>query len=360
MALTKMTRLTRRLLHVNGKALGALLLAFVIGSMSVTKTVAEETLVPSSMVNASDVLKLKSSQLPARPKIGLALGGGGSRGAAEIGVLEVLDKEGIHFDYICGTSIGSIIGGLYDAGVPMSTLHEEFESCRLMRHFMSVSLPMAVVLSPVVFAARLVRLKRYDGLYPGWSFHHYLEKMTPSGSHEIQSLKTPYAAVTYNLTDGKPNMIVGGSLPKAMMASSAVPELREPILYGDKVCVDGGTACNLPVKQCRQMGADIVIAVNIDEPFETLELKALQKIGSIPKRILNWDLYSSDAPQASIADVVIHPDTAGVTLITTSRKEARKAIEAGRKAGEAALPAIRERLRGVGTIAGSQTSKTVE
>src|SRR5271168_4830858 len=143
MALTKMTRLTRRLLHVNGKALGALLLAFVIGSMSVTKTVAEETLVPSSMVNASDVLKLKSSQLPARPKIGLALGGGGSRGAAEIGVLEVLDKEGIHFDYICGTSIGSIIGGLYDAGVPMSTLHEEFESCRLMRHFMSVSLPTA-------------------------------------------------------------------------------------------------------------------------------------------------------------------------------------------------------------------------
>jgi NTE family protein len=360
MAVTKMTKLAGRSLQSGGKAFGSLLLAFVIVSMSVTKTAAEELLVPSSQVNVSDVLKLKSSQLPAKPKIGLVLGGGGSRGAAEIGVMEVLEKEGLHFDYICGTSIGSIIGGLYDAGVPLTTLHEEFASTRLMRHFMRVSLPTAIVLSPVVFGARLVRLKRYDGLYPGWSFRHYFEKMTPPASHEIENLKTPYAAVSFNLTDGKPYMIRGGSLPKAMQASSAVPGLRVPVLYGDKLMVDGGTACNLPVKQCREMGADIVIAVNIDEPFQTVELQALRKIGAIPKRLLNWDLYDTDATQGAIADIVIQPDTAGVTLITTSRKEARKAIEAGRVAGEAALPAIRERLRGVGTIAGSQTSKSVE
>jgi NTE family protein len=360
MAAKNMTKTARRLLQCNGKAVGALLLALANSWIGIGAVSADEVLVPSSLVGVSDVLKLKSSPLPTKPKIGLVLGGGGSRGAAEIGVLEVLEKEGIHFDYICGTSIGSIIGGLYDAGVPMSTLHEEFESTRLMRHFMRVSLPTAILLSPIVFGARLVRLKRYDGLYPGWSFRHYFEKMTPAASHEIQNLKTPYAAVSFNLTDGKPYMIRGGSLPKAMQASSAVPGLREPVLYGDNVMVDGGTACNLPVKQCRQMGADIVIAVNIDEPFRTVELKALQKIGSIPKRLLNWTLYSTDDAQEAIADVVIQPDTAGVTLITTSRKEARKAIEAGRIAGEAALPAIRERLRGVGTIAGSQTSKTVE
>jgi len=350
----------RPLLYGNGKAIGALFLALATSWIGIGKVWADEVLVPSSLVDVSDVLKLKSSSLSAKPKIGLALGGGGSRGAAEIGVLEVLQKEGIHFDCISGTSIGSIIGGLLDAGVPMTTLHEEFESGRLMKHFMRVSLPTAIVLSPIIFGARLVRLKRYDGLYPGWAFRHYLEKMTPSDCQQIQSLKTPYAAVTFNLTDGKPYMVRGGSLPMAMLSSSAVPGLRAPVIFGDKVCVDGGTACNLPVKQCRELGADIVIAVNIDEPFSVCDLKALQKIGSIPKRLLNWTLFSNDAAQEQLADVVIHPDTGGVTLITTSRKEARIALEAGRKAGEAALPAIRERLRGVGILAGSQPFKGVE
>jgi NTE family protein len=354
----KMSKSGRRLLKA--RTIGSLLLALAISWTSVGKVAADEVLVPSSLVDVSDVLKLKSTPLPAKPKIGLALGGGGSRGAAEIGVLEVLQKEGIHFDCISGTSIGSIIGGLLDAGVPMTTLHEEFGSGRLMKHFMRVSLPTMIVLSPIVFGARLVRLKRYDGLYPGWAFRHYLEKMTPTGSDQIQNLKIPYAAVTFNLADGKPYMVRGGSLPMAMLSSSAVPGLREPVIFGDKVCVDGGTACNLPVKQCREMGADIVIAVNIDQPFSACGPNALKKIGSIPIRLLNWTLYSNDASQEQLADVVIHPDTGGVTLITTSKKEARIAIEAGRKAGEAALPAIRERLKGVGTLAGSQTFKGVE
>lgn len=313
---------------------------------------AEDILVPSSQVNASDIVKLKTAQLPANPKLGLALGGGGARGAAEIGVMEVLHREGLQFDYVAGTSIGSIIGGLYVAGVPIETLREEFESGRAMRHFMPVPLAAGIVLQPVLFSARLFGRKTYDGLYPGSMFRKYLESVTPESAKQIQNLKTPYAAVCLNLLDGKPYMVRGGSLVEAMRASSAVPGLRRPIPFGGKLLVDGGVACNVPVKQCREMGADIVIAVNIDEPLNEAEIESFRKLGSVTKRMIKWDLYSIDHPQEELADIVIHPDTSGVTLITTSRKEARIAIEAGRKAAEEALPAIRKKLAEARAVAG--------
>lgn len=335
---------TRTLTHADLRNLLAVAtLAFTTGSSAH----AEEILVPSSIVSSSDVLNSKSFKLPAHPKIGLALGGGGARGAAEVGVMEVLDREGLKFDYITGTSIGSVIGGLYDAGVPIPKLHKEFESGRAMKHFMPVSLPVGIMLEPIMLGARLLGAKPYDGLYPGTKFRKYLEKMVPDGASEIQSLKTPYAAVTFNLGDGKPYMIRGGSLAKAMRASSSVPGLRKPVEYGDKLMCDGGVACNVPVKQCRQMGADIVIAVNIDEPFSEVPIQVFRKPGSVTKRMIKWDLWSIDGPQEELADVVIHPDTSGVSLLTTSRKEAKIAIEAGRKAAEAALPLIREKLKGI-------------
>lgn len=322
--------------------LTALTLAFASGS---TVYAAEEILVQSSKVDPSDVIKAKAAEPPANPKIGLVLGGGGARGAAEVGVMEVFEREGLKFDYIAGTSIGSIIGGLYAAGVPIPKIRKEFETGRAMKHFMSVSLPMAVILEPVQLCIRAVGVKSFDGLYPGIIFRKYLEKMTPKDASDIQDLKIPYAAVSLNLADGKPYMIRGGSLAKAMRASSSVPGLRKPVQYGDKLFVDGGVVCNVPVKQCREMGADIVIAVNIDEPFLDAPVDSFRKPGSVTKRMIKWDLWSIDGPQEALADVVIHPDTSGVTLLTTSKKEARKALEAGRLAAEAALPQIREKLK---------------
>lgn len=306
---------------------------------------AEPVLVPTSEVNASDVLNLKSRKLPARPKIGLALGGGGARGAAEVGVLEVLQREGIKFDCVAGTSIGSIIGGLYIAGVPVETLRQEFENGRAMRHFMPVPMVVGVILEPALLATRLLGRKSYDGIYPGVAFRRYLDKVVPQSAKEIQSLPIPYAAVTLNLLDGKPYMVRGGSLVEAMRASSAVPGLRRPIPFGDKLLVDGGVVCNVPVKQCRELGADIVIAVNIDEPLKEVQKESFLKLGSVAKRMLAWDLHTIDKPQEELADIVIHPDTAGVTLVTTSKREAKRAIAAGRKAAEDALPAIRAKLK---------------
>jgi NTE family protein len=140
-------------------------------------------------------------------------------------------------------------------------------------------------------------------------------------------------------------MIRGGDLGYAMQASSAVPGLRKPVEIGGKLFVDGGVVCNLPVKQCREMGADIVIAVNIDEPFHEDQLESFRKPGSVTRRMLKWDLYTIDEAQENIADINIHPDTEGVTLITTSKSAARKAFEMGQKAAREALPEIRKKIQ---------------
>lgn len=301
-------------------------------------------LVETSRATYADYLKWKAKPKAVAPKIGLALGGGGARGAAHVGVLDVLAKEGIKFDYITGTSIGSIVGGLHAAGVSNEKMQQDFESGSLMKHFMPVSLPVRIILAPVLFTPRLLGAKPYDGLYRGNIFRKYMDKNFPNKQQEIQDLKIPYAAISLNILDGKPYMIQGGDLGYAMQASSAVPGLRKPVEIGGKLFVDGGVVCNLPVKQCREMGADIVIAVNIDEPFYEDKLETFRRPGSVSRRMLKWDLYTIDQAQEDIADVVIHPNTEGVSLITTSKKLARKAFEEGQKAAREALPEIKKKL----------------
>jgi NTE family protein len=336
------------------KFLASLLGATIAIAAGATATIADEPLiVRTSQVNGRDLIEHRKRDLPARPKVGLALGGGGFRGAAEVGVLEVFEKEGIKFDCVAGTSIGAIVGGLYVAGVPTSVLREEFASGRAMRHFLpfgGLSTGIAII-EPAMLVARLFGARPYDGLYFGGTFYRYLQGLTPTNAQKIEDLKTPFAAVSLNIVDGHPYMIRGGSLPEAMRASSAVPGLRKPVQIGDKLFVDGGVSCNLPVKQCREMGADIVIAVNIDEPFGPVPLNTFRKAGSVSDRLVNWSLWNVDKPQEELADFVIHPDTAKVGLVLVKRKTQKTVMEAGHRSAEEAMPAIRELLKGTNAIA---------
>jgi NTE family protein len=348
--------------HING--LAALTLALGIaatssfGALAATEPSNDGAkLVVTSRATYADYLKLKDKPKVVAPKIGLALGGGGARGAAHVGVLDVLTKEGIKFDYITGTSIGSIVGGLHAAGVPTAKIQQDFESGSLMKHFMPVSLPVRIALAPVLYVPRLLGEKPYDGLYRGNIFRKYMDKNFPDKQQLIQNLKIPYAAISLNILDGKPYMIEGGDLGYAMQASSAVPGLRKPVEIGGKLLVDGGVVCNLPVKQCRELGADIVIAVNIDEPFYEDKLETFRHPGSVSRRMLKWDLYTIDQAQEDIADVVIHPNTEGVSLITTSKKLAKKAFEEGQKAAREALPQIKKKLEAASALVDKETQQ---
>lgn len=295
-----------------------------------------------------DIERWKAAPKKAHPKIGLALGGGGARGAAHVPVIRALEKEGIKFDYIAGTSIGAVVGGLYAAGVSLDDMEDEFENGKLMKNFMTVSLAVRIAVAPVLYLPRMLGSKEYDGLYKGNKFRKYLVSGLSCHDINIEDLKTPFAAISLNLLDGKPYMIRKGNLGFAMQASSAVPGLRKPVEIGDYLFVDGGTLINLPVKQVREMGADFVIAVNIDQPFPLAPKEQFRKPGSVTTRMLNWDLWDMDRPQVGLADFTIHPNTENVSLISTKKSDAIKCFKAGEVAVQEALPALREMLKNYG------------
>lgn len=329
---------------------------------SAVKSLGQSTagLILTSPADTFDIYKFKNDRPKpsGRPKIGLALGGGGARGAAHVGVLKVLEKEGIKFDYIAGTSIGSVVGGLYAAGVPLSEMENAFETGKLMRNFMTVPLTFRIAVAPVMFVPRVFGSKAYDGLYKGNKFRNYVSKTITAHHINIEELNVPFSAVSLNLLDGKPYMIQRGNLGYAMQASTAVPSLRKPVEIGDKLLVDGGVICNLPVKQVREMGADIVIAVNIDHPFGERDKDAFRRVGSVAQWMLDWDLFSLDRSQSEIADITIHPDTAGISLISRSKKDARKGVIAGEQAATALLPKIRETLSAYGVALNKSAAET--
>lgn len=302
------------------------------------------------LTSAADRTEAKLFQKPlvkGRPRLGLALGGGGARGAAEVGVLKVLEAEGITFDCVTGTSVGSVIGGFYCLGASPADMETAFVRGEVMNNFMTVPLYFRLLIAPIMLIPRIFS-NEYDGLYKGNKFRNYLVKYMPQKDQLIEDLRIPFAAVALNLVDGKPYMIRKGHLGYAMQASCAVPSLRKPVEIDGQLFCDGGVICNLPVKQCRELGADVVIAVNIDEPFEAKPLAAFRHIGSVAKRMLNWGLFDSDEPQAQLADLTIHPNTEGISLISTRKKDAIRGLNAGEEAARAMLPQIHKLLRDSG------------
>jgi NTE family protein len=293
---------------------------------------------------ATNVTPIPSSH----PKVALVLGGGGTRGAAHVGVLRALTRAGVPIDMIVGTSMGAIVGGLFAAGISVDALQEKFDDGSLMRSFMNVPLTLSIATAPVLVLPRTLAHNEYDGLYKGNNFRKYLDRTVPEFEHNIENLKIPFIAVALNLVDGKPWALSRGNLGYALQASSAVPGLREPVQIGDQLFVDGGVVDNIPVDAARAMGADIVIAVDVDERFAAVPLESFKAVGSVAKRLVTLQLASSDAVQLEKADFVIHPNVDGIGLISTKVKDASQAIDAGEKAAWAVIPDIKAKFKQLG------------
>jgi NTE family protein len=299
---------------------------------------------------------LKSDKITQHPpRVVLALGGGGMRGAAHVGVLKVLIKAGIPIDGIAGTSMGAVVGGLYSAGMPVSEIETRFTSGSLMKSFVPESVPVRIMMAPIVSSPRLIGFRPYDGLYIGKAFRKYLDKAVPEDKKTIESLRIPFVAIAINVCDGHPYSIAKGNLVDAMRASSAVPSLRKPIEINGRLFVDGGYLANLPVPHARALNGDVVIAVQIDEPFHKQQPDDFRKVGSIAKRMFDLQLSALDAVYARSSDILIHPDLEGVGLMSTKICDAKRAVAAGEIAAEQALPAIKQKLQalGIATVPGN-------
>ena len=214
-----------------------------------------------------------------RPKIGLALSGGGARGAAHVGVIKVLEELHIPIDYIAGTSMGALVGAAYASGTSIDELERRLEAADWDNLFTDTSpredrsfqrkeedqtrllkLELGVKDGSVRLPAGAISGQKLDTLFS-------LITRSAPGSVEFDRLPIPFRAVATDAETGRMVVFERGRLPDAMRASMSVPGAIAPYPIGDKIYLDGGLTRNLPVDVVRAMGADIVIAVNISSPL---------------------------------------------------------------------------------------------
>ncbi|HEY9785404.1 MAG TPA: patatin-like phospholipase family protein [Candidatus Obscuribacterales bacterium] len=279
-----------------------------------------------------------------RPTVGIALGGGGTRGYAHVGVLRVLKMNGVPIDMIVGTSMGAVVGGLYCSGLSCDDIEEILMSKGFSDASELLIDKLDLVVLPIAVVPRTLAKKSYSGLYKGNKLANFINSKLPSKRGLIEELPIKFAAVSFNLLDGKAHVINSGDLGRALQASSAVPEIRQPVRWQEMLLVDGGVTDNLPCKKARELGADLLIGVNVDERLYQVDDKAFRGIGSVSNRCVTANLEKLDREEESVADIVIHPEVSGINLLSGRRLDMERAISAGERAAVEAIPKILKAL----------------
>lgn len=247
-----------------------------------------------------------------RPKIGLVLAGGGAKGAAHIGVLKALEEMHIPIDYITGTSMGAYVGGLYASGMSASEIEVFIDTVDWNSGFVD----------KVERSEREIRDKEYEDRYQigtdiGFSFTELkAPKGFVQGQNMAQILRTtsgnvsylssfddlpiPFRAVATDIEKLEPVVLDKGNLAEAMMASMSVPGALPPVEYNGRLLVDGGSVNNMPVDVAREMGADIIIAVDIGSDY--LEADEITSYLSVMGQLTNYIVKNSTKEQEKLLD----------------------------------------------------------
>src|SRR5262245_20779624 len=290
-----------------------------------------------------------------RRSVGIALGSGAAWGLAHIGVREVLERERIPVDVIAGASMGAIVGAHYALGFSPARLEEIATSVRHVQDLVRI-LPRLLYLAVDFNLAR-------PGLFAGEHFQRVLESLGPIKGRTFADLQIPFRAVATDIATGARVEIADGELSDAMRASFSAPWIFSPFRIGEHVLIDGGMCDPVPTETVRSMGADLVIGVNVvppvfPRPQSPLEvaLRALERVnplalrggGRVPNsfdvvvRTLQLMQYELGNDRAGESDVLVKPDLGEYWVFDFWK--AAGMIAQGRKAAEAALPAIRQRL----------------
>jgi NTE family protein len=301
-----------------------------------------------------DRRKLKAKRPDGTTTVALALGGGGARGAAHIGILRVFEREHIRFDQIVGNSMGSIIGGLYCAGVPLAEINARMADGSFRRAYMPGGITKRIAFLPFAKLVHPFRPKHYAGLWSGEKLTAYLDAILPRPNMDIEDTPLPFSAVATNLLDGKAYRITKGRLSTIMKASAAITPLIQPVAIDGKLFVDGGIRANLPASAARATGAGFVIAVLVDEPMQVLPPKQFMHLKKIGMRMADIVLAVADERQLQFADMIINPDVSSISVLSNDPADVEKAIHAGEVAALKAIPELRRRLHLVATASADQ------
>jgi NTE family protein len=251
------------------------------------------------------------------PKIGLALGGGAARGFAHVGVLQVLEEQGIKPDLIVGTSAGSVVAALYASGKTPAELTS-----------MAMTLDESSI-TDWVFPGR--------SLLKGEALAKFVRNLT--GGKQIENMRLPLGIVAADLQNGQPILFRRGDPGTAVRASSAVPGVFEPVKIGGREYIDGGAVSPIPVRYAKQMGADVVIAVDISAIPAGQSTK-----GAVDILLQTFNIMGHAISQYELqdADVVMRPKLEGIGSAEFSAR--RLSILAGREAALMVMPQLKERI----------------
>jgi NTE family protein len=293
------------------------------------------------------VFSCLSSFSYAKPKIGLALGEGGERLYVHVGVLKVLEKEGIKLDYIAGTSMGSFIGGLYALWEDIGKIEEYVLSTDFSKYFRlereDVRLRNIDDNPLIIFYLELSKEeiipKWLKGLINGKDIRDEIDRLTNQASFEYD-LKIPFKTVATDLETGEKVVIDKGKISNAIVASLSRPGTFVPFKFEDKILVDGGLVDPVPADVVREMGADIIIGVSLSNIQKDIPAK-IDNVISIVIRSIYIMLEELNEVSSSKADIIIKPQYRGPLSFDMSREEKIKLIQVGEEETKKIIPLLK-------------------
>ncbi|WP_240766499.1 patatin-like phospholipase family protein [Paraburkholderia flava] len=289
---------------------------------------------------------------PRRPSVGLVLSGGGARGYAHLGVLKVLEENRIPVDCIAATSMGAVVGGLYASGMTAKEMQDRLASVNLADIAFDVTarsdLPQSrrederLYVNSLSFGFGKNGFRLPAGLVQGNRLQALLQDWTAAvpTNQSFDQLPIPYRAIATDLRTGQQVTLEQGSLPLAIRASMALPGLFAPADVNGRTLVDGGLVSNLPIETAHDMGANVVIAVDIGSPLRPLD--ALASPADVAQQMIGILIHQNVAlqrKQLGPQDVLIEPQLGALSF--TDFANAKQAIAAGEAAARAALPALK-------------------
>ena len=296
------------------------------------------------------------SGMAERKKVGLVLSGGGAKGIAHIGVIEVLEKAGIPVDYVVGTSMGSIVGGLYAIGYDIQVLDSMVRnqnwsfllSDKVYRD--NLSFPEKEMTEKYILSFPFGRGKENRmpaGFVSGQNVYHLFSDLTV-GYHDslnFEELPIPFACVAANIIDGKEVVLKQGDLVQAMRASMAIPGVFTPVHLDSLILVDGGIVNNFPVDVAKAMGADIIIGVDVQS-----DLKKAEQLNSLPGvmgQLIHLLCMNKFEENLKLTDLYIKPDLNEYSAASFNQEAIDTMIYRGKQAAEAQweqLIALKEQI----------------
>jgi NTE family protein len=277
--------------------------------------------------------------IPKNPRIGLSLAGGGAKGFSHVGVLKILDSLGVKVDYVAGTSMGAIVGGLYASGYsgkeiekivmdtdfyslimdPKSRQESTFFNKSVDKYLLSIPLKNGKITLP-------------SSISTGQKNVYLLKELfkNVSSIDDFSKLPIPFMCVATNLESGNMEIFEKGDLVQSIMASSAFPSLMDPVKIGDSIYIDGAMSVNYPSKPLKDKGIDIVIGVDLNQDLSKRE--DLNNIIAILNQVIDFGIKKDTRRQYKYTDINIKPNLKGMTA--TSYDEKKKILDSGYAEGK--------------------------